>query len=34
MQAGFTLLEAGFTRAKHSINVAMKNAADIMITIV
>jgi Amt family ammonium transporter len=34
MQAGFTLLEAGFTRAKHSINVAMKNVADIMITMI
>ncbi len=31
MQAGFTLVEAGLTRAKHSINVAMKNVADIMI---
>jgi Amt family ammonium transporter len=34
MQAGFTLLEAGFTRAKHSISVAMKNVADIMITMI
>ena len=33
MQAGFTLLEAGFTRAKHSISVAMKNVADIMVAI-
>ncbi|OUM99036.1 MAG: hypothetical protein BAA02_09370 [Paenibacillaceae bacterium ZCTH02-B3] len=33
MQAGFTLLEAGMTRAKHSINVAMKNVADIMVAI-
>lgn len=32
MQAGFTLLEAGLTRAKHSISVAMKNVADILVT--
>ncbi|MFA9459143.1 ammonium transporter [Halalkalibacter sp. AB-rgal2] len=31
MQAGFTALEAGLTRAKNSINVAMKNIADIML---
>lgn len=34
MQAGFTLVEAGFTRAKHSINVAMKNVADILVTMI
>ncbi|MBM7571007.1 ammonium transporter [Aquibacillus albus] len=28
MQAGFGALEAGFTRAKNSINVAMKNVTD------
>lgn len=32
MQAGFTMLEAGLTRAKHSISVAMKNVADIVLT--
>jgi Amt family ammonium transporter len=31
MQAGFTCLEAGMTRAKNSINVAMKNLVDIMV---
>lgn len=31
MQAGFASLEAGFVRAKNSINVAMKNVADIII---
>jgi Amt family ammonium transporter len=31
MQAGFSSLEAGFVRAKNSINVAMKNIADIII---
>ncbi|MET3508529.1 ammonium transporter [Halalkalibacter oceani] len=31
MQAGFTALEAGMTRAKNSINVAMKNVVDIII---
>lgn len=33
MQAGFTLVEAGLTRAKHSISVAMKNVADIMVAV-
>ncbi|MFD2216267.1 ammonium transporter [Metabacillus endolithicus] len=32
MQAGFTLLEAGLVRAKNSINVAMKNVIDLLIT--
>lgn len=32
MQAGFTLLEAGVVRAKNSINVAMKNVIDLLIT--
>jgi Amt family ammonium transporter len=31
MQAGFTSLEAGFVRAKNSINVAMKNIMDIVL---
>ncbi|SFM00877.1 ammonium transporter [Salibacterium qingdaonense] len=31
MQAGFTALESGLTRAKNSINVAMKNMTDILI---
>lgn len=31
MQAGFILLESGLTRAKHSISVAMKNIADIIV---
>lgn len=31
MQAGFTALEAGMTRAKNSINVAMKNITDILV---
>lgn len=31
MQAGFTALEAGMTRSKNSINVAMKNIVDILI---
>jgi len=31
MQAGFASLEAGFVRAKNSINVAMKNVVDIVI---
>jgi len=28
MQAGFLCLEAGLSRAKHSMNVATKNVAD------
>ncbi|MCC9599639.1 ammonium transporter [Stieleria sp. JC731] len=31
MQAGFCLLESGFSRAKNSINVAAKNLADICV---
>ena len=31
MQAGFTLLEAGFTRAKNVANIAMKNIVDLLI---
>ncbi len=31
MQAGFTLLEAGFTRAKNIANIAMKNIVDLLI---
>ncbi len=34
MQMGFLCLEAGFTRAKNAINVAMKNALNFMITTV
>lgn len=33
MQAGFTALESGVTRAKNSINVAMKNITDFIISI-
>jgi ammonium transporter len=33
MQAGFTCLEAGFTRAKNNINVAVKNMADFVVTL-
>ncbi|MCF8482051.1 MAG: ammonium transporter [Rhodospirillum sp.] len=33
MQAGFTCLEAGFTRAKNNINVAVKNMADFVVTV-
>ena len=29
MQAGFCLLESGLSRSKHSINVAIKNLADL-----
>ena len=33
MQAGFTALESGLTRAKNSINVAMKNVTDFIVAI-
>ena len=33
MQAGFLCLETGLARRKNAINVAMKNAADLMITL-
>jgi len=33
MQAGFTALESGMIRAKNSINVAIKNACDMLVTI-
>ncbi|MGB1025456.1 MAG: ammonium transporter, partial [Rhodospirillaceae bacterium] len=33
MQAGFTCLESGSTRAKNSINVAVKNMADFVIAV-
>ena len=33
MQAGFMCLESGLTRAKNCINVAMKNLADVNISI-
>lgn len=32
MQLGFTALEAGMTRAKNAINVAMKNISDFMVS--
>ena len=32
MQAGFLCFESGLTRAKNSINVAMKNTADLIVT--
>ncbi len=31
MQAGFTLVEAGFTRSKNTINIIMKNLMDLVI---
>jgi len=33
MQAGFTALESGLTRAKNSINVAMKNITDFVMSV-
>jgi Amt family ammonium transporter len=33
MQAGFLCLESGGTRSKNAINVAMKNAADLVVTL-
>lgn len=33
MQAGFTSLESGLTRAKNSINVAMKNLTDFVVAV-
>ncbi|MDC2887641.1 hypothetical protein [Psychrosphaera algicola] len=32
MQAGFLCFESGLTRTKNSINVAMKNLADLVVT--
>ena len=29
MQAGFTLVETGFTRAKNALNIVMKNVMDV-----
>jgi Amt family ammonium transporter len=34
MQAGFLCLESGFTRAKNAINVALKNLADLLISLI
>lgn len=34
MQAGFTALESGLTRAKNSINVAMKNITDFFLSVI
>lgn len=31
MQAGFSLVEAGFTRSKNAVNILMKNVSDFMI---
>ena len=31
MQAGFTLVEAGMTRSKNAVNIAMKNILDICV---
>jgi Amt family ammonium transporter len=31
MQAGFTLVESGMTRAKNAVNIAMKNILDICV---
>ena len=31
MQAGFTLLETGFTRAKNALNIVMKNVMDVSV---
>lgn len=33
MQAGFLCLEAGVTRSKNAINVAMKNVADFAVAV-
>ena len=33
MQAGFTALESGLTQAKNSINVAMKNITDFILSV-
>src|SRR5690606_2954970 len=33
MQAGFTALETGFVRAKNTINVAIKNVGDLIVSI-
>ena len=34
MQAGFMCLESGFSEAKHSINVAIKNMADFILAVI
>jgi ammonia channel protein AmtB len=34
MQAGFTCLESGLTRAKNSINVAVKNLTDLGVCVI
>ena len=31
MQAGFTLVESGFTRSKNAVNISMKNVLDISV---
>ena len=31
MQAGFTLVESGFTRSKNAVNISMKNILDISV---
>ncbi len=34
MQAGFTMLESGFVRAKNSYNVAIKNVSDFIVAVI
>lgn len=33
MQAGFLFLEAGMTRSKNAVNIAMKNVTDTIVTV-